>query len=167
MHTRPLVQKLSEQGRPSALPAPDCESKCKPRFPLVWEMCNINDTLNTKRMQAGGPHHTSSAGLWTTTHSIATALPGLLFFAGTHGHLLGIQHAAIGPHELGSVRPTKGGDCNSNPPQNRSGVSEETRPKQGHRLQEGELNPNMTCQCVTSTSASVYSWRLMDQEVLS
>ena len=50
----------------------------------------MNDTLNTTRIQGGGPHHTSSVvwtllkpigsqgGLWTTTHSIATALPGLL-----------------------------------------------------------------------------------------
>lgn len=90
-----------------------------------------------------------------------------VIFAGTRGHLLGIQHAVSGPHELGSVRPTEGGNCNSNSPQNRSGVSEEITPKQGHRLQEGELNPNMTCKCVTSTSAAVYSWRLMDQEVLS
>ena len=50
----------------------------------------MNDTLNTKRMQGGGPHHTSSVvwtllkpigsqgGLWPTTHLITIALPGLL-----------------------------------------------------------------------------------------
>ena len=135
--------------------------------PLTPKGCR--QVVPTIPPQRSGPYSNLQAPKeeWTTTHSIATALPGLFFFFGTHGPLLGIQHAAIGPHELGSVRPTKGGDCNSNPPQNRSGVSEETRPKQGHRLQEGELNPNMTCQCVTSSSASVYSWRLMDQEVLS
>lgn len=90
-----------------------------------------------------------------------------VIFAGTCGHLLGIQHAVSGPHELGSVRSTEGGNCNSNPPQNRSGISEEIRQKQSHRLQEGELNPSMTCKCVTSISAEVYSWRLVDQKVLS